>query len=115
MRARVRRFGFFVTAVLVAGLCFADGLTITINNATTQNVLVTVYDTRPRTPVKILSSMLINGNASITVSISAGSTGRGKLRWTATTVHRDMRSCGRGVKSDLNDGDSVAVNVDDSG
>jgi hypothetical protein len=112
MRAGIRRFGFLVSAVLVAGQCFGDGLMVTINNGSIQNLLVTVYDTRPRTPVKILSSTLINGNASITVSISPDATGRGKLKWTATTVDRDMRSCGHGDKSGLNDGDSVEVNVD---
>jgi hypothetical protein len=112
MRTRIRRLGFFVLAVLAGSLCFADGLMITINNGTTQSLLVTVYDTRPRTPVKILSSTIINGNASITVSISSDSTGRGKLRWTATTVDRDMRSCGRGDKAGLNDGDSVDVSAD---
>jgi hypothetical protein len=105
-----------VLIVLVAGLVsaqgFGGGLTVTLNNGTTNNLLVTVYDLNVSPPQRVLSGEVINGNASITVSISPDASGRGHLAWTATTMDRDMGGCGRADKSSLNDGDTVNVNAD---
>jgi hypothetical protein len=112
MRMAIRLFSIVVSAVLVSAQSFAGDVTITLNNGTTNSLLVTVYDMNVQPPLKILSSALINDNASITVSITLDASGQGKVAWTATTVDRDMRACGSGHKSNLNDGDSVDVNTD---
>ena len=106
------RAALFLSTLLATAQALADNLTITINNDTTSNLLVTVYDMNAQPALKVLSSIPINGNASITVSISPDASDQGHLAWTATTVDRDMRSCGHGEKSSLNDGDSVRVQAD---
>jgi hypothetical protein len=109
---QLRGIPFLVSAALVSAQCFAGSLTITISNGTTRNLYVTLYDMTTHPPLKILSSSLINGNASITVSTSPDASGQGNVAWTATTADRDMRACGHGDKSSLNSGDSLEVNVD---
>jgi len=86
-----------------------DGLTITLNNNTTGNLLVTVYDMNAQPPQKVISGAVINGFASIRISIAADDSGHGHLSWRATTVDRDMRRCGHHDKPKLNDGDTVHV------
>jgi hypothetical protein len=96
---------FMAASAALAG----DGLTITINNNTTGNLLVTVYDRNAQPPQRVLSGEVINGFASIKISIAADDSGHGHLSWTATTVDRDMRRCGHHDKPKLNDGDTVHV------
>jgi hypothetical protein len=91
---------------------FGDGLTITVRNDTTENLILTVYDRNVRPPQKVLSGTVVLGSASIPVSISADSSGHGHLSWTAITVDPDMRMCGHSDKSNLNDGDTVRVQAD---
>lgn len=98
--------------VLLSGQSSAANLTITINNDTSRNLLVTVYDMSMQPPLTILSSALINGNGSITVSVSLGPRGQGSIAWTAVTMDQDMRGCGQGSQSGLNDRDSVDVNAE---
>jgi len=112
MRAAIRIALIVLTPVLVSAQGMGGGLTVSVNNGSTDNLLVTAYDLNVQPPQKILSSEVINGNASISVSITADASGRGHLAWTSTTVDRDMRSCGRGDSPQLNDGDSVSVNAD---
>jgi hypothetical protein len=89
-----------------------DGLTITIRNDGPDNLYVTVYDRTSSPPHQVLSHTAIYGNASIAVSIAANRSGHGHLSWTAITIDRHMRMCGRGDKSHLNDGDTVNVHAD---
>lgn len=89
-----------------------DVLTITINNNTSDNLLVTVYDQNTRPAQQVLSSTTIYGNASMTVSISPDGSGMGHLSWTAMTIDHDMRQCGHNDKAGLNDGDTVNVRAD---
>jgi hypothetical protein len=89
-----------------------DGLNITIDNGTTNNLIVTIYDRNLIPTQKIIVNQLINGNASISVSVSADDSGQGYVSWTARTVDSDMRQCGRHEKSGLNDGDTVEVYAD---
>jgi hypothetical protein len=99
--------------VLASQLVFGqDGtLMITINNDTSDNLLVTAYDRS--TTQQILAGRPIYGNASISVAIIADGSGRGRLSWTAMSIDRDMRMCGHGESSNLSDGDSVNVHADD--
>jgi len=88
------------------------GIMLTINNDTSDNLLVTVYDMGARQT--ILSNQPIYGNASVTVSISVDASGSGHLSWTAMSRDPDMRKCGHEDKASLNDGDTVNVYADGS-
>jgi hypothetical protein len=89
-----------------------DGLMITINNDSSDSLLVTVYDQNRSPPQLVLSGNAIYGNASILVSIAPDSSGQGHLSWTAMTVDHDMRMCGHNDKPNLIDGDTVNVHAD---
>jgi hypothetical protein len=89
-----------------------DGLMITINNDSSDNLFVTVYDRSSSPPQKVLSHRALYGNASLSVTIAADRSGHGHLSWTAMTIDRDMRMCGHSQKSHLNDGDTVNVHAD---
>jgi hypothetical protein len=102
-------FGFWVGSSAVAG---DGGLTITISNDSTSNLLVTVYDLNTDPAQKILASQVVNGFATVSVSVTADDSGHGHLSWSAITVDRDMRQCGHRDKPDLNDGDTVHVSAD---
>lgn len=95
--------------VLGSASSFGDGMSITINNNTTKNLIVTVYDLNTHPAQQIVSNATINGFASISVMVGADASGHGHLSWTATTVDKDMRMCGHHDKADLNDGDTVHV------
>jgi hypothetical protein len=103
-------FAFWVATSAVAG---DGGLTITISNDSTTNILVTVYDLNTDPAQKILASQLINGFATVAVSVSADGSGHAHLSWSAITLDRDMRQCGHRDSPDLNDGDTVRVSADD--
>jgi len=85
---------------------------ITLLNDSSDSLLVTVYDKGIQPPQPLISDREIYGNASMTVSISAGRQGRGHLSWTAVTADRNMRKCGQGDNLHLNDGDTVTVHAD---
>jgi hypothetical protein len=89
-----------------------DVLTVTINNNTSDNLLVTVYDQNTSPAQRVLSTTPIYGNASLSVSISPDGSGMGHLSWTAMTIDHDMRQCGHNDKAGLNDGDVVNVQAD---
>jgi hypothetical protein len=88
------------------------GITLTINNNTSDNLLVTIYDLGVSPRQTILSNRAIYGNASITVSISEGASGSGHVLWTAMSQDSDMRMCGHEDKTNLKNGDVVSVYAD---
>jgi hypothetical protein len=90
-----------------------DGVMITINNNTSGNLLVTAYDRGANPPQQVLTSRPLYGNASITLTLSADSTGKGHLSWTAMSLDPDMRMCGHDDSPGLSDGDTVNVHADD--
>jgi hypothetical protein len=115
MRSLDRRIRALAPLFLLLGsaaVLGGDGLMITINNDSSDGILVTAYDQNTSPPQRILSSTPVSGNASIPVSITADGSGHGHLSWTALTADRDMRMCGRGDRSGLNDGDTVNVHAD---
>jgi hypothetical protein len=112
MRVLYRTTKMLVPALLIvmsASVFGGDGPSITINNNTTDNLFVTVYDLNASPAVRVLSGQMINGFASLTVTIMADDSGQGHLRWSATT---DMGRCGRSDAPNLNDGDTVNVYTD---
>jgi hypothetical protein len=88
-----------------------NGLTIFILNDSDDALIVSVYDLRPRPPQQIIADQIIYGNASVPISIAPDDSGAGRLKWTAVTQDRDMGACGHGSKSNLHDGDTVAVHA----
>jgi hypothetical protein len=102
-------------AVLLLGstVVLGDGgLMVTLLNDSSDNVFVTAYDQGTQPPQPLVSNREIYGNASLTISVTAGQRGRGHLSWTAVTADRDMRQCGKGDEHHLNDGDTVKVHAD---
>jgi hypothetical protein len=95
------------TAVLGDG-----GLMITLLNDSSDNLFVTAYDQGTQPPQPLVSNREIYGNASMTISISAGRQGHGHLSRSAVTADRDMRKCGQDDNRHLNDGDTVKVHAD---
>jgi hypothetical protein len=91
----------------------ADGtLTIHIANDGPDNLQVTIYDRNLRRRQKVLSGQVIYGNASISMSISANSSGQGHVYWSAISTDRDLRKCGQHDKPHVNDGETIHVSAD---
>jgi hypothetical protein len=107
------------TALACAALTLAQspasaggGVTVHIQNDTVDNLSVSIYDRNLGRRQPVVSSQVINGNASISITITANTAGQGHLSWTATTLDADMRRCGRHDSAGLNDGDTVHVRAD---
>jgi hypothetical protein len=88
------------------------GIMLTINNNTSDNLLVTIYDMGVSPRQTILPNRPIYGNASITVSISEDASGSGHVLWTAMSQDPDMRKCGHEDKANLKNEDTVSVYAD---
>jgi hypothetical protein len=86
-------------------------LTIQLQNDTTDNLVVTVYDRTLPQHQMILSGQTLYGNASQALTIGANSSGQGHVYWTAMTTDPDMRQCGRKDKSGINDGETIHVSA----
>lgn len=108
------RAGCVIAAMtmLSASVIGDDGVNVTINNNTTRNLLVTVYDLNASPPMRVLASETINGFASMSILIVADASGEGHLSWTANTTGKDMRRCGHRDRPGISDGDMVNVFVD---
>jgi hypothetical protein len=103
----------YIFSLVAVALAFAgSGLTITLTNNTTDTLLVSVYDLNANPPQRVLSSEVINGNASVAVTIAADDQGHGHVSWRARTSDSDMRMCGGDDAANLNDGDSVSAHAD---
>ncbi len=97
---------------LASASAYAQGLTITISNDSTSNILVTVYDLNTYPVQRLLSNRLMNGFATVSVSLAPDSSGQGHLSWTAITADPDMRQCAHNDKPNLSDGATVHVHAD---
>jgi hypothetical protein len=115
MSAFNRRAAVLVSSLLSLGSLSVFGqegmLTLTINNDTSDPLLVSVYDLGAHQ--QLLASRAIYGNASVTVLVMQDASGQGHIRWTAMNQDPDMRLCGHDDKSNLNDGDIVNVYAED--
>jgi len=113
MRAVNRFLLALVFCMLASASVFGgSGLNVTINNDTDDTLLVSVVDLNASPPQRVLSSEVINGNASVSVPVAADEGGQGHVSWTARTSDADMRRCGRDEAANLNDGDTVSVHAD---
>jgi hypothetical protein len=71
-----------------------DPVMIRIYNDGAEAVVVSVYDMNGQPPGAILSNQRINGFAWISVPVSAGTVGKGHVKWTARTADTSSRKCG---------------------
>jgi len=86
-----------------------SGMSITVENDTTKDLLVTAYDLNAGPVQKVLSSEKINSFASISVTINPDESGHGKLSWRATSADGDPRTCGQADNAGLSDSATVHV------
>jgi hypothetical protein len=113
MRALVRLLLCCAVLALAASPASAAGsVTVHIQNDTVDSLSVTLYDRNVSRKQSVLSGQIINGNASISITIAANASGQGHLSWKAATVDPDMRRCGHHDNPGLNDGDTVRVHTD---
>jgi hypothetical protein len=113
MRALVRLLlGCAVLSLAQSPASASCGVTVRIQNDTVNNLIVTLYDRNFSRKQPMLSGQIINGNASISVTLTANASGQGHLSWEAATVDPDMRRCGHHDNPGLNDGDTVRVHAD---
>jgi hypothetical protein len=104
MHTFIRSRNFFALAclLLIGHAAHAgDTVGIIITNDDTDDVLVTVYDMNTSPPDKLLDGQLINGFASVPISVAAGAGGTGHVSWTATNTDPDNVRCGRRDKPGL--------------
>jgi hypothetical protein len=112
MRALNRLLLGSALLVLASSPAAAGGsITVHILNDTVDNLIVSLYDRNLGHKTPVLSGQVINGNASISITISANASGQGHLSWTASTVDTDMRRCDRHDIPSLNDGETVSVHA----
>jgi hypothetical protein len=113
MRTLVRSLlGCAVLALAQSPASAAGGVTVHIQNDTADSLSVTLYDRNLSRKPPVLAGQIINGNASISITITANASGQGHLSWKAATVDPDMRRCGHQDNPGLNDGDTVRVHAD---
>ncbi len=118
MRLSIRVIAAFLALCLLtlagsATPALADArITLHIANGSVDSLIVTLYDRNLRRRQQVLSGQVINGNASISITVSADSSGQGHVAWTAMTVDRDMRQCGHEDKRGVYDGSTVQVFAD---
>jgi hypothetical protein len=98
-----------VSTTAIGGL---NGVDVTITNDSTEDVVVTVYDTSTQPNGVVLAHERINGFTKIPVSLAVDETGRGNLSWTAVTVDANSRRCGHASTVGLSDSASIKVQAD---
>jgi hypothetical protein len=103
--------GCAVLALAHSPAMAGGSVTVHILNDTADSLIVSLYDRNLGRKLPVLSGQVINGNASISISITANASGQGHLSWTAATVDADMRRCGHEDKPGLNDGETVRVHA----
>jgi len=91
-----------------------DGVTVKVLNDTPDALTVTIYDRNVQPAQAVVSSAVIDGNSSLSVSVTPDASGLGHLSWTAVKGDRDMRQCGHNDLLGVNDGDTIRVHAGDS-
>lgn len=98
-----------VSAAAVGGL---NGVDVVITNDSTDDVMVTVYDTSTHPRSVLLASERLNGFTKIPLALSPDETGRGNVAWTAVSVDPRSRRCGHAFSTGLTDSQAVSVHAD---
>jgi hypothetical protein len=95
-------------AIALAG----DGVNLSITNDSINDVFVTVRDMNTSPNVTVLEHQLINGFATIPLSVSADATGRANISWTAIRADAHDRRCGHAARAGLDNDANVNVHAD---
>jgi hypothetical protein len=113
MRIIYRLLPGCVALALIQSPANAGGsVTVHVLNDGVDNLIVSLYDRTLGRKRPVVSGQTINGNSSISISITANASGQGHLSWTARTVDAEMRRCGHHDNPGLNDSDTVHVHAD---
>jgi hypothetical protein len=89
-----------------------NGVDVVITNDSTDDVMVTVYDTSTHPSSVLFASERINGFTKIPVALTLDETGRGNVAWTAVSVDPRSRKCGHASSTGLTDSQAVSVHAD---
>ena len=101
------------TLMLFGAIAFAgDGVNLSITNDSVNNVFVTVRDMNTNPSVIVLEHQLINGFATIPLSVSTDATGRANISWTAIRADAQDRRCGHAARKGLDNDANVNVHAD---
>jgi len=101
------------TLILFGAIALAgDGVNLSITNDSTNDIFVTVRDMNTNPNVTVLEHQLINGFATIPLSVSADATGRANISWTAIRADALDRHCGHAARKGLDNDANVNVHAD---
>ena len=89
-----------------------DPVNLKVTNDGIDDIFVTVSDTSTTPYLKVVDHQRMNGFTTIPLAVSADSTGRANVSWTAITVDTHERQCGHGEKTGLDNGATLNVHVD---
>ena len=98
-----------LSAKAIGGL---NGIDVTITNDSTDDVMVTVYDTTIGPSSVVLSQQRLNGFTRVPVSLAPDETGRGNLSWTAVRAGPHVQKCGHATHEGLTDSASIAIHAE---
>jgi hypothetical protein len=98
---------------LFESAAWADGIDVNLSNDGTQDIFVTVYDMNTHPKRLVLANARIGGFTSVSISLIADASGKGRLSWTATNTDPVFRKCGQSDAS-VSSADSVSVHADSS-
>ena len=112
--AALRQIALAAALVVAASpLAQADGaLDITLHNNTSDALRVTLVDLNAQPAQRVVTGDVINGFASLQLSVTPDASGRGHVAWTAHTIGSgSQRRCGRRDRPGLADGADVKVHA----
>jgi hypothetical protein len=95
-----------VSLILLAGAeaVADDPLMIRIYNDDAESIDLSVYDLNAQSPDAAIVNQRVSGFAWIPISVTAGTVGKGHVKWTVRTVDPSFHRCGsqevRGVPND---------------
>jgi hypothetical protein len=89
-----------------------DPVNLNVTNDGIEDIFVTVSDMSTTPYLKVVDHQRMNGFTTIPLAVSADSTGRAHVSWTAISVDSRDRQCGHGEKTGLDNDGTVNVHVD---
>jgi hypothetical protein len=91
----------------------AQAVDVNISNDGTEDVVVTIYDMNVNPRRVVLANARINGFSSVSISLIADASGKGRLSWTATNTDPVFPKCGNSQEA-VGNADLVNVHADSS-
>jgi hypothetical protein len=112
MDTRTCRLSALAAVLLIASSpVLADGaVAITLDNNTSDSLRVTLYDLNALPAQRVIVRDVINGFATLRLSVTPDASGLGHVSWTARTIGSgSQRRCGQNDKAALASGADVHV------